>query len=317
MTEHFIHRDGHLSNGQTFRVVGRPVNGDAEVVSRTITKVGQDTAVVLARQGVIGVFDGAGGAADVGSPEEAALVAADAVEQYFHGDGDNLMAAMQYAREAVTDTPTAGVCVGALVRLHWNTLESVTAGDAGAFLYDIASQSMSMVAEQQLHGYEPANYLGRPIPSIAASASDAYSTSPYRPQTGQELYAMTDGALGNWRRGDDLQDYHVQAAHDESQLLRDALVADPLFARHIQQRLAELVDEADTPRHPEPFTPQQVDWTSWEKVVKPYITELDPPRAAISRWALCEALITRPIAWPFERPHRDDATIVMVDGTKT
>lgn len=330
MTEQFIYQDGRLRSGQAYSLVGRPVHGSAEHISPDITKIGQDAAVILPDHNVLGVFDGAGGAAEIGSPEVAALTAAEATRHYFARGGDSLSDAMAFARTAVRRNTAAGVCVGALIRLHQHHVESVTAGDAGALLYDVDTQEVTAVAEQQLHNAEPANYLGRTVPYAPVRTADHYAAVE---RAAQELYLMSDGALGNRELSTDVQDYHLDAAHHSYQLLRDAIAFDPEFTAHIRHTLTDPSAEQLTTRqmdetatidhpgdvmsqellHPETFHQQQFDWDIWEDIVKPYIDRLDPPRSAIGRRAICEALIKRPIAWPFERPHRDDATVVMVE----
>lgn len=49
----------------------------------------------------IGLFDGAGGADDIGSPRLAARLACEAVKQYFRLGGGDVSEALQGAREAI------------------------------------------------------------------------------------------------------------------------------------------------------------------------------------------------------------------------
>ena len=71
-----IYREGRLSNGLAFSVAGRARNGEAYSFSSHIDVAGHDVGLVIPEQNVIAVFDGAGGAADIGSPLQTALTAA-------------------------------------------------------------------------------------------------------------------------------------------------------------------------------------------------------------------------------------------------
>lgn len=333
MKEQLIHYDGQLKNGNEFSVVGQPVNGTAERISKNITKIGQDAALVIPKHNVIAVFDGAGGATDIGSPEEAALTGADAIETYFKTGRDDLLESVEFARQAIAHNPVAGICVAALTRITDRGIESVAAGDSGAMLFTPSAKTLDVIAEQQISNYEPANYLGRLLPRVTPSASDFYKSTVTNRSTKQELYVMSDGVLGNWEYGDDLQDFHFSAAHSEYQLLRDARNTQPNFAEDIQQELTsqkakdlaarQIQDNTSLTKagevsslellDPTKFNPEQFDWDIWCEIVLPYIESQAVPRSSIGRLAICESLIKRPIAWPFERTANDDATVVMID----
>lgn len=126
----FLTKEGVFAGGEQYTLMGRPMNGDAYEVDDEIVVVGEDTAVVLPQYGVIGVFDGAGGTKDMGSPLEAALIAADAVRDEYRRHDGNVSGAdvMRRAGKSVAQNPEASLCMGALLRVHNGALEVVNVG---------------------------------------------------------------------------------------------------------------------------------------------------------------------------------------------
>lgn len=327
--ERNIFREGMLENGNRFTVVGRPHNGVAAEVSETIVKIGQDVVMVSPRLNVVGVFDGAGGATDIGSPEKAALTAAQAVERYFKDGGDDLPDALEFARNAVKSNQEAGLCVAALARFHHDTVQAVNAGDTGVVCYDSEQAVLDVIVEQQSEFGQPTNYLGRHVDRIALPIPDASASyhQPYR--SSQELYVLSDGAFGNWQQNNALESHHFQAAHNEYQLLYEARYYDKDFERNIRALLvstaaAELRDKqieemgyVHSPELNDPlcFWGNSFDWSLWEEIVLPYIQTLQLPRSRkLGSRAICESLLARPISWLFERSPYDDASIVMIES---
>ncbi|HET8884523.1 MAG TPA: hypothetical protein VFM68_03565 [Candidatus Saccharimonadales bacterium] len=326
-----IYREGVLANGLSYSVFGSAHNGEAKSVNDEVNLIGQDATVVVPKYNVAGVFDGAGGTTDVGSPALAALTAADATSVYFHQGGTDLHEAMQFARRAVELDFESGVCVGSLVRLHKDEASFVTAGDTGAVIYDTDTQRIPFFMEQQTDSWEPINYLGRRGVGMPDRVADVGASHAYSGKN-SELYVMSDGMLGNWQQGTDLQEYHFQAAHDDYLVLQSALAKYPGLEEEIRSHLngtrakalreQQLADSTNSygeggwcsPELVDPslFSIQKFDWAIWDEVVKPVISRLNI-RPQMSAKAICSALMNRQISWEIERPHKDDASMILIN----
>lgn len=101
----------------------------------SILQVGDDAGVIVPEYNAIGLFDGAGGADDIGSPRLAARLACEAVKQYFRLGGGDVSEALQGAREAVSMNKDAGVCVGVVMRITDGKVTVANAGDTAVALY--------------------------------------------------------------------------------------------------------------------------------------------------------------------------------------
>jgi hypothetical protein len=326
-TERNIVREGSFENGNRFTIIGRAHSGVAAEVNDRIVKIGQDVAMVLPRFNVVGVFDGAGGTTDIGSPEKAALTAAYAVEHYFTDGGNDLANAMEFARDAVKSDKEAGLCVAALARFCQDAVQTVNAGDTGVVCYDTEQGTLDVVAEQQVEFGQPTNYLGRHVDRIALPIADT-AVSYHQPYgSGKEVYVLSDGALGNWQLNNSLEEYHFHGAHHEYQLLRDARAYDKNFEKNIRMLLggiagARLMDIQITetgyvysPELDDPslFSASSFDWDIWKAIVEPYIEALAIPRTVIRAREIGESLLSRPISWGFEKSPNDDASMVIVE----
>ncbi|MDB5186933.1 MAG: hypothetical protein JWM07_405 [Candidatus Saccharibacteria bacterium] len=322
-----IVRAGTLENGNAYTIVGRAHNGTAAEMSDGIVKVGQDVAMVLPRFNVVGVFDGAGGATDIGSPEKAALTAAYAVERYFTDGGNDLTNAMEFARNAVKADQAAGLCVAALARFCHETVHTVNAGDTEIICYDTTHGKLDVVATQQSEHGQPTNYLGRRAARLALPVADAATSYQQPHRSGKEVYVLSDGAFGNWQLSNSLEDYHFKAAHDDYQLLREARAYDSHFEQNIRALLAgdagarlagKQIGEMGHTYSPELddpalFSASSFDWDIWQAIVQPYIATLGVPRSATGGHEIGESLLERPISWKFEKSPNDDATLVIVE----
>lgn len=329
----FLTKEGAFTSGEQYTLVGRPIHGNAYEVDNEVLVVGEDTAVVLPQYGVIGVFDGAGGAKDMGSPLEAAITAADAVRnQYRRHNGDISGAdVMRRAGEMVARNPDAGLCMGALLRIYKDSLEITNVGDTGIWTYDATNDKEEIIAEQQLdraNRGDPSNYMGDPAPRIPPrSTADFHATVPYSPE--KELYIGSDGVLGNWVHGNELLYVgQLKTAHSDEALLNSLRDNDGAFVTNIReilrsQTVAKLRKEqlADynqiiSPEFADPnvFTGKRFDWEVWSNIVQPYARTLNLPlRQEISRRAILTSLINPSIRWPFEDwKDNDDATVAMI-----
>lgn len=302
----------------------------------SILQVGDDAGVIVPEYNAIGLFDGAGGADDIGSPRLAARLACEAVKQYFRLGGGDVSEALQGAREAVSMNKDAGVCVGAVMRITDGRVTVANAGDTAVALYqEGADDEYPYIAEPQRDEFgDPLNYLGScEIPGrLSERISDDYACRELYP--GDRLFLMTDGA---WvvEHGS-LETYHLAAAMEEWPLfeqvkdlypnlekeIRDALRSDK--ARKLCER--EVAASTDNLGRvcedwvskglldPDQYTLRDTNWLIWREVIKPYLESAHLlPKQKISMTAIAGALLSRPVRWPFEAPPQDDATVAMVE----
>lgn len=328
-----ITHEGTLANGHPFSLLGRAHNGEAEQIDEDIFLAGQDALFVLPEHNVAGVFDGAGGATDIGSPALAAITAARAVRDIIkrRGDGVSVGEAMESARHAVVTHPEAGICVGGFVRMKRNTLEIANAGDTGVAVYHSHNETLEMPGEQQTNSINPLNSLGRQERGIRNEVDDLVTTKSISPVHDQ-VYILSDGVLGNWRLGTELQEYHFQAAHADYLRLATAERHIPHLEEKLREQLsteaARVLKERQLRENdvcspeldnPAMFSIKQFDWALWEEIVKPYIDRHLTAPVIVGAHAVNAALATRQIAWQFERLREDDASIIRIapPDTKT
>lgn len=303
--------------------------------STEVAQIGDDAGIIMPRHNVFGVFDGAGGASDIGSPRVASRVACRAVENYFEDGGQSAAEAMEYARQAVIMDKEAGVCVGAIARIVGREMTVVNAGDtAVALCRDGVDEEQIYLTEPQM-GYDrqPLNHLGH---------SDRPGRLPERVQDevaegelkdGDTLFMMTDGAwiVG----GEPLEFYHFKAARADWPEFERVKTLCPELQEEIRQLLYS--DEAKSLREreiaansdyfgqlhegmmseglldPEKYTLERTDWLIWHEIIEPHLENLGLLRQRkFGAAAVAKALITRPIRWPFETLADDDATAIVV-----
>lgn len=321
-----IYRKSQAESAE-IEVYGRAYNGKARVVDDEITIVGQDSALSLSRYGVVGVFDGAGGAVDVGSPERAALMAAQAVRGYYQGGGGSLAEAIEVSRRSVEADAESGVCVGTIARLSEGRLEVATVGDVAAVVYDPESEEVVFNARQQVIHSQPTNYMGRRGRYMPVSHPPLIESYEY--SRGSELYVMSDGATGTIGEYSDLEDYHFVASRGDYQVLEVATRQLPELEDMIRRELAgsraqslrdrQLAENTNSLGEvaylspglddPNSFTMDELDWAVWEEVVRPMVRDIRL-ESSLGAAAVLGSLVDRPIAWRHERLKRDDATIV-------
>lgn len=332
----YITKEGSFDSGESYSILGRPTNGPAYEYDEDIIVAGEDVALVLPQYGVVGVFDGAGGTRNLGSPLEAALTAARRVRAEYHEQRGNVSAqeVLQFADAAVVANPEASVCMGALVRVCQGCIEAAQAGTNGVLSYDPLTCSSEVYLPQQINttysAGDPLNYLGRQqghIPS-KTEANIEYNGDDTVLNAGSELYIATDGVLGNWTRGEEFEDYSLEAAHGDLVQLQYAREYDAPFVQNIRDRLR--FDEGDQLRRaqldgyeeiispelikPSLFTGEGFDWSVWSDIVQPYIAErLNPPEQTLSKQAILRSIVSPAIRWPHESwKDDDDAMIAMI-----
>lgn len=321
-----IFYEGTLANGREFSMFGRAHNGSAKTIDDGLLLAGQDVLFAVPEHNIVGVFDGAGGTTDIGSPELAAITAANAVLAIVrHRNGDiPIDKTMKYARQAVIMNKAAGICVGGIARVRANDVELVNAGDTGVVVYSPSDETMEVIGEQQIE-FEPLNYLGRQEKGMPDRIDDLVKTHILRSPDTDQIYVMSDGVLGNWKASTDLNDWHFQAAHGDYLLLKTAeeriedlegkirrlLVTKEAVALKAQQMRDHRRCSPEL-ENPELFSIKQFDWDIWYEIVKPYIVARLETTLIAGERAVSSALATRQIAWEGERPRRDDASIVRV-----
>lgn len=297
-----VFREGVLGTGQSYAVFGKALNGEAYHLNDEVSVVGEDTVVVLPEINVIGVFDGAGGTKDLGSPLQAALTAARATAQFFHLGGTELEGAMEYARQAVINDDAASICVGSLLRVAADrSVRAVNAGDTGVVAYDAHRKSADFFSPQQLVHGEPSNFLGRSAMYLHPLETDSSRIyTPERPDE-TEYYVMSDGVLGNWQGHSGLEDFHFEAAHDDYLLLRTAYETTP----HLEEIIRGELDMPD-------LRLREMTWDEWLEV-KPYLEDEITTERRLDVRRFLSTLVERPISWHFARHHQDDATVAVVN----
>lgn len=303
-------------------------------VSETM-QVGSDAAVVLPRHDVLGVFDGADGATDIGSPRVASMAACRAVERYFDDGGQSVAEAMELARQAVTADAAAGICVGSIARVIDGQLMVAHAGDtAVAVCRDGTDDAQRYIAQPQRDEYrQPTNYLGAAnCPGRLPERTDDEVAS-YELRAGDTVVLMSDGA---WSVGGELlAEYQLAAALADWPLFERAKAAEPGLQEAVRQLLhssaARELREQEIAAHtdgrgrldmgamsqglldPSQYTLEHTDWLLWQEIIQPHLRERGlMAQRRIGAAAVARALLARPIRWPFEAPVEDDATVVVV-----
>lgn len=301
-----------------------------------LLQVGDDAGIVLPEHNVFGLFDGAGGASDIGSPRLAAKVACEAVEYYFNEGGQSIAEAMECARQAVIANNEAGICVGAIARIVNGEVSVVNVGDTAIALYrDGVDDEELYIAEPQRDESwgDPLNYLGLcDTPGrLPERVSDDFARCEL--SSGDMLFLMTDGA---WSvRGELLESYHLAAALNDWPLFEQLKASLPGLEREIRQLLRsdaarelcerEIIAATDVFGRvhedyvgaglldPDRYIVDDTDWLIWQEVIRPRLESLHvTPRRKIGVVAIAGALLSRPIRWTFEAPVRDDATAIVV-----
>ncbi len=303
-----------------------------------ILQIGDDAGVILPEHNVIGLFDGAGGACDIGSPPLAAKVACRAVEQYFRTGGNNVAEALQDAREAVIANKDAGICVGAVMQIDDKKVMVANAGDTAAVLYreGIDDEKLYIADPQRSDMGGPLNYLGAcdVAGRLPERVEDDYTCRELYP--GDKLFLMTDGAWGikNMRAGS-LESYNFEAALNDWPMFEQAKGSFPDLEQKIREllrsdaarelRKSEIVANTDELGRlhedymnvglldPDRYTLGDTDWLIWQEIVKPHLESFETSRRKIGMTAIAGAFLLRPIRWPFEAPPQDDATVAVVD----
>lgn len=303
--------------------------------STEIIQIGDDAGIIMPEHNVFGVFDGAGGASDIGSPQVASMAACRAVENYFEKGGQSATEAMEYARQAVIMNKEAGVCVGAIARIVGREITVVNAGDTAVALYrDAIDEGQIYLAEPQMdYDKQPRNYLGY---------SDRPGRLPERVQDevaegelkdGDTLFMMTNGA---WSvGGEPMEPYHFEAALADWPVFERVKTLRPELQEEIRQLLRS--SEAKSLREreiagntdyfgqlhrgmmseglldPEKYTLERTDWVIWHEIIQPHLENLGLLRQRkFGAAAIARSLLARPIRWPFEVPADDDATALVV-----
>lgn len=321
--------EGRLANGFEYGIAGRALNGDVKRIGHVVM-VGQDAVAIVPEHNAIVLFDGSGGATDVGSAEEAAFTAANAAQSHIREEPNTPLAdVMSTARSAVIANHAAGLCIGAIARLSTETnqravkIEAIHAGNIALPLYDAYNKQTKLLMKQQMNDYslDPLNHLGRTPKRIKPPIADEHHSMYLPDPLHHGLFLLTDGAFGFWQTNQCLENSDFAIAHDWGSWLQDAIDTIP----NLEEKLRSLIPETPQPVawyedvDPSPerldsslFAIDSFGWDTWEGVVKPYLEKLSIPRKPVGALAVARALLDRRICWDFEKIPPDDAIVAHV-----
>ena len=201
-------------------------------------------------------------------------------------------------------------------------IETVNAGDTVVALHNLATKATSLIADQQMdvYGLDPTNRLGRTPTRIKPPIPDISTITRVVRPLNHGVFAMTDGAFGNWRRGRALENYDFDAAYSHGPLLQDAIDSIPNLEGLLRQQIKRYVKRhknVDEPHgaelvDPMLFSLSSMGWDTWDEVVLPYIRSRTIPRKHISPAVVSKALLDRRICWALEEIPSDDAIVAHV-----
>lgn len=333
--KNFISHEGQLANNMPYTLVGRGKNGPAEQIDDTVFRIGEDTALIIPEQNIIGVFDGVSERRHQSDdPSLASKAAAFAIRDYARRAPEvDLLEGLEYGRRAVKATTPSMKTSALLVRINDTAIETATAGDSFAATYNTHTMRMTPLNEQQARGNDLFNFLGN---HRYERAPDEH-TILERTADQHELHVMSDGVSGHSRSlWGELDDNHFQDAHDQTlQFFLHSYTTDTGFAemtkeylrdfwnleanqQAFENEMAEYETAMDVPAEladPSKFDPYAMHPYTWETVLEPMLkqTIIKTP-IELGQKAIATALLRRPIAWPQEREQlNDDASLVMVD----
>lgn len=227
---HFMQSGENLSIGSEYCLVGEAVHGDVAYIGDGIIGIGEDTILFKPEYNLYGVFDGAGGATDIGRADLASQTAATAVAEYFEKnntqdvDRDYMEDALSYARSAVTHTKGAGLTTGLFLRLSDSPNEQLRiqfacAGDCVAAIYpdpvfdDRKYDDVLFAAGDQADRFgQPTNYLGTELDRVKRKSEDQIGQTIINTLKKRWLMISSDGIFGNYGVGDGLDEADIMYA---------------------------------------------------------------------------------------------------------
>lgn len=284
----------HLRGGLTrdrlleFAVATKGLHGAIENIDEHTMGAGDDTALFVPEQRLFGVFDGAGGATDVGKPWIASRTAARAAVDFWSlqdlekrptadsqlvYETELMQDAMKFIRKRVNADTEAGLTTVAMTKFvkHGKRIVGfvyANAGDSSVLLYpdqnaQYRDEELKIVAGEQINAeqYCPSNIVGR-IPERVAELVTDQDQVGFQTLPNSETYILlaTDGVNGSWQRTAELTDDDFRLALEYEPLIKAALKKDSV-------RLD--LQKAATKHN---FSLQAFDWEQWYEYIKPVLT---------------------------------------------
>lgn len=324
--------EGKNLDGIEHAVVGKALHGDLHSINKHVTAVGQDTILAMPSLNIYGVFDGAGGAYDVGRPDLASQTAALAAEEYFlaqeysryspnpkdifNREYEIMRGAMKYLRESVEDNAEAGLTTAVMYRIFETgegatTISYANAGDSALLLYpdpDVEDDfnEVRLIAGDQkskLYFGSPSNAVGRQpfrLRHLESYGHDQIGFVGFDNSRDRYLLLGSDGVMGDYTNATEMLGYHVDYALEIEPKISAALGMASVAG--VVKAVAERRD----------INLDDFDWEVWDRQIEPLLPEeLNTIAPRIGQVA--SALIQPRIAWEFERQVRpDDKSLVCI-----
>jgi serine/threonine protein phosphatase PrpC len=243
-------------DGMKYCLAGEAVHGDTGYIEDGIIAVGEDTLLFRPDLHLFGVFDGAGGAKDIGRPDLASQKAAQSVAESLAAAGNlevNLAEVMNEARKAVTDHPSAGLTTALFVQVLSDkehiTIRFAAAGDCTAGIYpdpdydDRKYDDVLWFAGDQSDPFgSPTNYLGTEQDRVSRMSEDQIGEVVIKRSKKQRwLFLSTDGVTGSFGIYDGIDESDIEYAFTYN---HDVItVADALINPPLQREIRRKVDD--------------------------------------------------------------------------
>ena len=227
---HFMQSGENLRIGSEYCLVGEAVHGDVSYIGDGIIGIGEDTILFKPEYNLYGVFDGAGGATDIGRADLASQTAAAAVAEYFEKnmtqdvDKDYMADALSYSRSAVAHTKGAGLSMGLF--LHFSPapnnqilIQSACAGNCVSAIYPDPvfdgrkyDDVLFFAGEQADVFGQPTNFLGTDKARVKREAEDQIAQTTINTFKKRWLIVSSDGIFDSYGIGDGLDEADIMYA---------------------------------------------------------------------------------------------------------
>lgn len=211
-----------------FCLAGEAVHGDAHYVEDGIVAIGEDVLLFRPDLNLLGVFDGAGGATDIGRADIASQTAAKAIVSYMErardsGKQADMGAALQSAREIVTHTKGAGLTTGLFLQLEPQAkgvrIAFAAAGDCAAGVYPDPvfddrkyDDVLWFAGDQSDHFGDPTNFIGTEKGRVKRASEDQYGEVIIPTSKERWLFLSTDGVTGSFGIMDGIDEADIEYA---------------------------------------------------------------------------------------------------------
>lgn len=247
--EQFIQSGETGAGAMQYCLAGEAVNGGVHYVEDGIVAIGEDTILYRPDLRLYGVFDGAGGASDIGRADLASRLSAEAVVGFFERygtlevDTTFMQEALQHARAAVSASQEAGVATGLFIYVAEPNEEAIkilyaAAGDcsAGVFpdpVFDGKKYDdvLWFAGDQEDFIGDPTNFIGKESGRIKRQAEDQCGEVEACLKRERFIFLCSDGITGSLGRHDGIDEADIEYAftykHDVVSIAQ-ALINPPL-----------------------------------------------------------------------------------------